>query len=208
MHVTAWPDEMPEVLPLLYRLRRLHPDTDTQTHVLHLASTGAIAVRFLERKKHYLVDSLAFVPQPHVDNVDAFGYVHSMIHTAPYISPTMVFRSWILGVSLGDPRSMRLEARDKALGHSYEMVLPSGSVYLQRQARRNISRVKTYPWALTRRYRGDLRYNYTHSISLPAADGTQHAPTTGRQRVSIMIRVNLVSFTSLQDSVSQPAVRW
>lgn len=49
MHLTSWPDDIPEVLPLIARLRPLHPETDTQTHVLHLASAGAIAVRIFRR---------------------------------------------------------------------------------------------------------------------------------------------------------------
>jgi len=47
---------------------------------------------------------------PHIDNTDASG-------------------SWILGVSLGAQRLLRLESRDNALS---ELLLPSGSVYLQR----------------------------------------------------------------------------
>ena len=50
--------------------------------------------------------------KPHVDNVHASG-------------------TWILGVSLGNTRILRLEnVKDPA--DSYEIALPSGSVYLQR----------------------------------------------------------------------------
>ncbi|KAI0748305.1 hypothetical protein C8Q80DRAFT_731064 [Daedaleopsis nitida] len=50
MHVTSWPEDVPEVIPLLERLRGIHPKQDTQTHILHLASDGQIF--------------------PHVDNVE------------------------------------------------------------------------------------------------------------------------------------------
>ncbi|GJE95173.1 2OG-FeII-Oxy-2 domain-containing protein [Phanerochaete sordida] len=82
---------------------------------------------------------------PHVDNVEASG-------------------SWILGVSLGNMRSMRLEnAEDPS--DSYEMLLPSGSVYIQRDA---------------------TRYRYKHSILLRGVlGGVEYG---GGQRLSIMIR--------------------
>lgn len=50
--------------------------------------------------------------QPHVDNVDASG-------------------TWILGVSLGNMRTLRLENVNDPTD-TYELSLPSGSVYLQR----------------------------------------------------------------------------
>jgi len=46
---------------------------------------------------------------PHTDNIDASG-------------------SWILGVSLGDERLLKMEKN----GESFSVELPSGSVYLQR----------------------------------------------------------------------------
>jgi alkylated DNA repair protein alkB family protein 7 len=49
---------------------------------------------------------------PHVDNLSASG-------------------SWILGVSLGAERLMHLEPGDEN-GDSYQVLLPSGSVYIQR----------------------------------------------------------------------------
>ncbi|KAL1944618.1 hypothetical protein VTO73DRAFT_3048 [Trametes versicolor] len=118
MHVTSWPEDMPELPPLLERLRAVHPNEDTQTHILHLASSGEI--------------------MPHVDNLEASG-------------------SWILGVSLGDERILRLE-NPSSPEERYELPLPSGSVYLQRDS---------------------IRYNYQHSI-LGKPDG--------RQRLSLMIR--------------------
>ena len=42
-------------------------------------------------------------------------------------------RSWILGVSLGDERVLRLENRNALLEDSHEIALPSGSVYVQRR---------------------------------------------------------------------------
>ncbi|KAI9065095.1 hypothetical protein FKP32DRAFT_1590852 [Trametes sanguinea] len=118
MHVTSWPDDIPELPPLLERLRQVHPDQDTQTHILHLASNGEIL--------------------PHVDNIEASG-------------------TWILGVSLGDERVLRLE-NPSTPEERYEISLPSGSVYMQRDT---------------------VRYNYQHSILKKAG---------GRQRLSIMIR--------------------
>ncbi|PIL24160.1 hypothetical protein GSI_13913 [Ganoderma sinense ZZ0214-1] len=126
MHVTAWPDDIPEVVPLLQRLGTIHPHQDTQTHIIHLASDGVIL--------------------PHVDNVEASG-------------------TWILGVSLGDERMLRLES-SRSPQERYELPLPSGSVYIQRDA---------------------IRYNYKHSILHP--DGAAHRPRG--QRLSIMLRDRL-----------------
>ncbi|TCD66682.1 hypothetical protein EIP91_001036 [Steccherinum ochraceum] len=102
MHVSAWPD-VPGLEPLLERLRSLHPQEPTQTHILHLASDGEIL--------------------PHVDNIEASG-------------------SWILGVSLGATRTMRLRNTQDAQD-TFECELPSGSVYLQKDT---------------------TRYGYEHSI--------------------------------------------
>ncbi len=44
MHVTAWPDNNPELARVLGRLQNLHPTQETQTHILHLASDGEIFV--------------------------------------------------------------------------------------------------------------------------------------------------------------------
>jgi len=49
---------------------------------------------------------------PHIDNVEASG-------------------SWILGVSLGYPRIMRMENIADPVD-SFELLLPPGSVYIQR----------------------------------------------------------------------------
>ncbi|RPD66321.1 hypothetical protein L226DRAFT_609180 [Lentinus tigrinus ALCF2SS1-7] len=129
MHVTSWPEDMPEVLPLLDRLKEIHLNQDTQTHILHLASDGEIL--------------------PHVDNVEASG-------------------KWILGVSLGDERTLRLD--NASSGKRYEIALPSGSVYIQKDA---------------------VRYEYQHSI-LGKSGGTGAADCR-RQRLSIMIRDRIAS---------------
>lgn len=125
MHVSSWPADIPGLDRVLSRLRSLHPDEPTQTHVLHLASDGEIL--------------------PHVDNVEASG-------------------SWILGVSLGNMRAMRLESADDP-SDSFEMLLPSGSVYIQRDT---------------------TRYRYKHSILLRGKLGD--IEYGGGQRVSVMIR--------------------
>lgn len=89
---------------------------------------------------------------PHVDNLDASGSV-------------------ILGVSLGASRVLRLEHKDAKTG--WDVLLPSGSVYLQKDS---------------------VRYSYEHSI-LPydhegsVWDGRRLEPG---HRVSIMIRVSWV----------------
>jgi alkylated DNA repair protein alkB family protein 7 len=83
---------------------------------------------------------------PHVDNIEASG-------------------SWILGISLGSPRVMRLERQGE---EPYEVELPSGSVYLQKD---------------------DVRFKYKHSIlkaRAPLEDGN-----VNQQRLSIMVRDRL-----------------
>lgn len=50
---------------------------------------------------------------PHVDNLEASG-------------------SWILGVSLGDARTLRMKEKGGESGKEFSWKLPSGSVYLQR----------------------------------------------------------------------------
>ncbi|KAF9453270.1 hypothetical protein P691DRAFT_793070 [Macrolepiota fuliginosa MF-IS2] len=76
---------------------------------------------------------------PHIDNIHASG-------------------TWILGVSLGNERLLHL--KPVRGGPPFELILPSGSVYLQR---------------------GGVRYTYEHSI--------EHKPGEDHgQRLSIMIR--------------------
>ncbi|KAJ3564281.1 hypothetical protein NP233_g8397 [Leucocoprinus birnbaumii] len=76
---------------------------------------------------------------PHTDNIDASG-------------------SWILGVSIGDQRLLRLESVGDTT--AFEVLLPSGSVYLQS---------------------GDIRYTYKHSITRISEDDSG-------QRLSIIVR--------------------
>ncbi|KIK63600.1 hypothetical protein GYMLUDRAFT_146163, partial [Collybiopsis luxurians FD-317 M1] len=76
---------------------------------------------------------------PHVDNVDASG-------------------KWILGVSLGSERTLRLESCEDPEERAVEIILPPGSVYLQSDA---------------------VRFKYKHSILKKTASG---------QRMSVMIR--------------------
>ncbi|KAE9406740.1 hypothetical protein BT96DRAFT_810540 [Gymnopus androsaceus JB14] len=86
---------------------------------------------------------------PHVDNVSASG-------------------RWILGVSLGASRVLRLENCSKP-EEVVELLLPSGSVYIQRDA---------------------ARYEYKHSI-LQETQAFGNGKVTGGQRISIIIRVSL-----------------
>lgn len=88
--------------------------------------------------------------RPHVDNTDASG-------------------SWILGVSLGSDRVLRMETveadSDCSARHTFDVTLPSGSVYIQRD---------------------DVRYKYKHSILCTESISTQGA--SRGQRLSIMVR--------------------
>lgn len=103
---------------------------------------------------------------PHVDNTDASG-------------------SWILGVSLGSDRVLRMESveanSDCSTRHIFDVTLPSGSVYIQRD---------------------DVRYNYKHSIlrteSIPAQGATRG------QRLSIMVRDCPLPISS--EGVAPPSV--
>lgn len=94
MRLSSWPEsDIRGLTSVLDRLRALYPSKDTQTHLLHLASSGEIL--------------------PHIDNVSASG-------------------AWILGVSLGATRTLRMESRGPAESECLDILLPSGSIYLQR----------------------------------------------------------------------------
>ncbi|KAI0065486.1 hypothetical protein BV25DRAFT_1868773 [Artomyces pyxidatus] len=130
MHVSSWDETAsPALAAVLERLRTLFPSkSDTQTHLLHLASDGEIL--------------------PHIDSVDASG-------------------SWILGVSLGAARVLRLEpTNDEMRSKVSDVLLPSGSVYLQRNS---------------------VRYGYRHSILRTSSTGR----SSEAQRLSIMVRDRL-----------------
>ena len=88
-----------------------------------------------------------------------------------------------MGVSLGDERVLRLE-RSTSLEGRYEIPLPSGSVYIQRQV------IVPAVWSGEGLccHRDTVRYDYKHSI-LRSGD-ENHSSTSGRQRLSIMIRVS------------------
>ncbi|EPS93684.1 hypothetical protein FOMPIDRAFT_130573 [Fomitopsis schrenkii] len=82
---------------------------------------------------------------PHVDNLGASG-------------------SWILGISLGATRVLKLES-DADPEEIYTLAVPSGSVYVQSDS---------------------IRYGFKHSILLHGEfDGHQYS---GGQRMSIMVR--------------------
>lgn len=91
--------------------------------------------------------------QSHILHLASDGYI------APHIDNVGASGSWILGVSLGAPRTMLLEKVDHP-DTRFEVALPSGSVYLQR---------------------GSVRYQFKHSI-LPSQGGRL------QQRLSFMIR--------------------
>ena len=142
-HMTAWPEEDHALLqPILTRLNVLIPEVDTQTHLLHLSSSGEIL--------------------PHVDNLDASG-------------------SWILGISLGSSRVMRIESPAND-ADTFDILLPSGSVYIQRHVA-----LIGENYDADRTYRDKLRYKYRHSIL--KNDTFRDGVPTGGQRISIMIRV-------------------
>ncbi|KAJ6606490.1 hypothetical protein DFH09DRAFT_10078 [Mycena vulgaris] len=87
---------------------------------------------------------------PHIDNLGASG-------------------SWILGVSLGAERLLHLEGQN-GNRDSFQVLLPSGSVYIQRDS---------------------VRFDHKHSIPIKGIyDGRA---IHGGQRISIMIRDRLPS---------------
>ncbi|KAG2158172.1 uncharacterized protein EDB93DRAFT_1238447 [Suillus bovinus] len=86
----------------------------------------------------------------HVDNIEASG-------------------TWILGVSLGAARVLRMESTSNPEDF-FEVLLTSGSVYLQMQVQDSV------------------RYDYNHSIL--KADRFLGRGITAGQRVSIMVRVS------------------
>ncbi|CAE6480758.1 unnamed protein product [Rhizoctonia solani] len=138
--VSAWPQSSPlglsRVLLRLYELvdfENTLPDPglitppNIQTHVLHLASTGAIL--------------------PHVDNIEASGSV-------------------IAGVSLGNTRVLRLtQSTTDSIEASFDVLLESGSVYIQRD---------------------NIRYKWKHEI--PNVTDFRDRRIGGGQRISVMLR--------------------
>lgn len=100
---------------------------------------------------------------PHVDNLGASG-------------------SWILGVSLGSERILRIEASEDN-SDSFDVLLPSGTVYLQKCVFTNILD-KTILNCVSR---DTVRFNYKHSILKEGVFAGR--PIGPGQRVSMMIRV-------------------
>jgi len=98
---------------------------------------------------------------PHIDNIDASG-------------------SWILGVSLGADRTLRMQKAGNPKEGTHTLTLHSGSVYLQRSELHLLVVVHSDICY----FRDYSRYNYLHSIEREQRIG---------QRLSIMIRVGILS---------------
>ena len=105
---------------------------------------------------------------PHVDNIDASGGI-------------------ILGASLGAERILRMEREGEG---SFEVLLPSGSVYMQRyRFCRSGGCVLTSSLCS-----GAMRYDYKHSI---LEKGVFNGRTlAGGQRLSLMMRVSVFTRVS------------
>jgi alkylated DNA repair protein alkB family protein 7 len=72
-----------------------------------------------------------FLPQDvqtHLLHLASDGEIH------PHIDNLSASGSWILGVSLGAERLLHLESQN-GNDNSFQVLLPSGSVYIQRQVR-------------------------------------------------------------------------
>jgi alkylated DNA repair protein alkB homolog 7 len=115
MHVSAWPEGLDGLSDVLGRLLQLCPTREVQTHVLHLASYGDILPHVgKELTGHASQPVLTILP---TDNLEASG-------------------SFIMGVSLGDERILRMQpTQDESqpsIPAPFDLLLPSGSVYLQR----------------------------------------------------------------------------
>lgn len=99
----------------------------------------------------------------HVDNIEASG-------------------TWILGVSLGAARILRMESTSNP-EDCFEVLLPSGSVYLQMQVPSVCLGLEAKGQSRDR-----VRYEYKHSV-LKAGHFAGCEIKAG-QRVSIMVRVS------------------
>ncbi|KAI9622722.1 hypothetical protein H4Q26_015004 [Puccinia striiformis f. sp. tritici PST-130] len=97
---------------------------------------------------------------PHVDNLEASG-------------------STIIGLSLGSTRVMRLGHKSVPIDAHLKVLLPPGSVYIQRDS---------------------VRYNLQHSI--PANDSFRDRQIIGAQRLSVMLRVKLKREPKKMDKIS------
>jgi len=101
--------------------------------------------------------------QTHILHLSADGEIH------PHVDNVGASGSWILGVSLGSERMLRMESVEEDVdgipNRTFDVSLSSGSVYIQKKS---------------------VRYNYKHSILY--ANSTLGEKMSHGQRVSIMIR--------------------
>ena len=123
---------------------------------------------------------------PHRDHLEAFG-------------------SWIVSVSLGSDRILRLEKENSDRPILHDVTLPSGSVYLQKWVPG--FRFCPFMTVLTpdRPLRDSIRYGWKHSVLRSGSvNGNE---ISGGQRLSIMVRVSIFalcrSYPRSPDSNSQ-----
>ncbi|CAE6466300.1 unnamed protein product [Rhizoctonia solani] len=138
--VSSWPDASPPELPrILLRLYELIDPSNI------LPDPGLTTPPNIQT--HILHLASTGVILPHVDNVEASGSV-------------------IAGISLGDTRILRLsQSTTNSENASFDVLLESGSVYIQRDS---------------------VRYKWKHEI--PNVAEFQGYQVGGGQRVSIMLR--------------------
>lgn len=91
---------------------------------MHLSSWKNEGVPILlDRLKSFGIGDIQNA-QTHLLHLASDGYI------LPHIDDVEASGSWIMGISLGAERIMRLESIEGE--ESYEVLLPTGSVYLQR----------------------------------------------------------------------------
>jgi alkylated DNA repair protein alkB homolog 7 len=64
--------------------------------------------------------------QAHLLHLASYGEI------LPHVDNTSASGSWIVGVSLGAERTLRMEGPFEGLQRTFDVPLPSGSAYLQR----------------------------------------------------------------------------
>ncbi|CUA76002.1 hypothetical protein RSOLAG22IIIB_02008 [Rhizoctonia solani] len=139
MTVSSWPDSFPELSDILLRLYELIDPGNTPPNP-GLTTPSNIQTHILHLASTGLI-------LPHIDNVEASGSV-------------------IAGISLGDTRILRLSQGTKdSEDTSFDVLLESGSVYIQRD---------------------NVRYKWKHEI--PNIACFQGQSIGGGQRMSIMLR--------------------
>lgn len=121
--------------------------------------------------------------QYHVLHLASDGEIH------PHVDHLGAFGSWIVGVSLGSDRILRLEKElsDRTMAH--DVILPSGSVYVQKWVSVFLSRSFISVLTFERSCRDSIRYEWKHSI-LRGGSVNGHEIKDG-QRLSIMVRVSI-----------------